>query len=117
MAEILWQPDAARIAASRMASFAEAVGVPLVGKDHGYDALWRWSVQNRERFWSAIWDTCSVVGEKGATVLGEDVMPGADWFPEASLNFAENLLRLGEGRSIVQVGHIESEARDLHQIQ
>lgn len=93
MAEILWQPDAARIAASRMASFAEAVGVPLVGKDHGYDALWRWSVQNRERFWSAIWDTCSVVGEKGATVLGEDVMPGADWFPEASLNFAENLLR------------------------
>lgn len=93
MAEILWQPDEARIAASRMASFAAAVDVPLEGKDGGYDALWRWSVQRREPFWSAIWDECEVVGDKGETILGEDVMPGAVWFPEASLNFAENLLR------------------------
>lgn len=92
MAEILWQPDEARIAASRMTSFAASVGVSLEGKDAGYDTLWRWSVQNRERFWSAVWEDCKVVGDQGATILGEDRMPGAEWFPEASLNFAENLL-------------------------
>ena len=60
----------------------------------GYDALWRWSIEQQEAFWSALWDWCGIVGDKGGRVLvpGDD-MPGARYFPDARLNFAENLLR------------------------
>ena len=48
----------------------------------------------REAFWSLIWDYCGVVGDKGERVLVDgDRMPGARFFPDARLNFAENLLR------------------------
>jgi acetoacetyl-CoA synthetase len=57
-------------------------------------ALHAWSVAERGAFWSAVWDWCGVVGERGerALVDGEN-MPGARWFPDARLNFAANLLR------------------------
>jgi len=59
-----------------------------------YAALWRWSVAEPEAFWCAVWDEAGVVGDRGAaTVLDRERMPGARWFPEARLNFAENLLR------------------------
>ena len=49
---------------------------------------------DREDFWSLLWDFCGVVGEKGERVLVDgDRMPGASFFPDAKLNFAENLLR------------------------
>ena len=63
-----------------------------LGEDYG--SLWRWSVEEQESFWSAIWDYCEVVGERGSIVAeGLDRMPGCRYFPEARLNFAENLLR------------------------
>jgi acetoacetyl-CoA synthetase len=59
-----------------------------------YGALWRWSVEKREAFWRAIWDFCGVIGEIGGTaVLDGERMPGARWFPEGRLNFAENCLK------------------------
>ena len=92
MEDILWSPDAEAVQASRMADFAAQVGVELVGPDNGYDTLWQWSVDHREDFWSALWDWCGIVGDKGETILEQDSMPGARWFPQAELNFAENLL-------------------------
>ena len=49
------------------------------GRDlRDYDALHRWSVEDREGFWSLVWDHCGVIGEKGARVLVDgDRMPGA----------------------------------------
>ncbi|MDW8470224.1 MAG: acetoacetate--CoA ligase [Burkholderiales bacterium] len=63
-----------------------------------YEALFRWSVEQPEAFWSEVWDFCGVIAaKKGQTVLADgDRMPGAKWFPEARLNFAENLLRRGD---------------------
>jgi len=60
-----------------------------------YDELQRWSVTERERFWQSIWSFCGVIGDApGETVLLDgERMPGARWFPDARLNFAENLLR------------------------
>ena len=59
-----------------------------------YDALWRWSIAEPERFWNLVWDFCAVRGERGErTLVGRDRMPGAAWFPDAKLNLAENLLR------------------------
>jgi len=57
-------------------------------------ALHAWSVAERGPFWTAVWDWCGVVGERGERALVDgERMPGARWFPDARLNFAENLLR------------------------
>ena len=90
---LLWQPSPERVAASNMTAFAAraaaATGRPLPD----YASLWRWSVDDKEAFWRELWDYAGVVGERGARTLAEgDRMPGARWFPDARLNFAENLL-------------------------
>lgn len=105
MHEVLWQPSVESVANSRMTAFAAQIGFRLEGKDNGYDLLWQWSIEHREDFWSAIWDFTHVVGDKGTTILGADAMPGADWFPDAQLNFAENLLAFsGEQEALVFCG-------------
>src|SRR5690606_2776749 len=91
-----------RIAASAMTRFAAEVatrhGVPL----RDYAELHRWSVEQREDFWAALWDFCEVVGERGERICdAADVMPGARWFSQARLNFAENLLRRRDGTDAI----------------
>ncbi|MFC5303056.1 acetoacetate--CoA ligase [Azospira restricta] len=84
----LWTPSPERAAASGMAAFMRHAGFD------NYDALWQWSVDAPEAFWPMIWDYCGAVGERGGKVLvNGDRMPGAAWFPEARLNYAENLLK------------------------
>ena len=59
-----------------------------------YGSLHAWSIAARSDFWRLVWDFCGVLGEPGDRVLVDgDRMPGAQWFPAAHLNFAENLLR------------------------
>jgi acetoacetyl-CoA synthetase len=63
-----------------------------------YGALWRWSVENRELFWRTVWNFCGAIGDQGGTIVADgERMPGARWFPEGRLNFAENCLRLRGG--------------------
>jgi acetoacetyl-CoA synthetase len=87
-AQPLWQPNPLTVGDTRMAAFMQATG-------HGrYADLWQWSVDQPEAFWSTIWDFCSAVGDKGGRVLVDgERMPGARWFPDARLNYAENLLK------------------------
>jgi len=90
---MLWQPSAERIARANITEFARrAAGV--AGRPFpDYASLWRWSTDEREAFWRALWDYAGVVGERGErTVVNPTQMPGARWFPDARLNFAENLL-------------------------
>jgi len=94
MTEPLWQPSADRVAAANLTRFAAKVkqdhGVSLPG----YADVYAWSVTELEPFWRAVWDFCGVVGERGDRVLADgDRMPGAQFFPDARINFAENLLR------------------------
>ena len=99
----LWTPGPARIAATQVHAF-----IAEVNRRHGqaienYCGLHAWSIAHRAEFWDLIWDTCGVIGEKGARRLVHgDAMPGAAFFPDARLNFAENLLRQsGPGEAIV----------------
>ncbi|NMF88878.1 acetoacetate--CoA ligase [Aromatoleum petrolei] len=90
----LWTPRPDQIAATGMAAFTErirrAAGLQLAD----YDALHDWSVRHSTDFWREVWDFGGVIGERGARELIEGSrMPGAQWFPDARLNFAENLLR------------------------
>ena len=94
----LWTPSPERAARTNMARFMARAGI-----SGSYDALHRWSVRESEKFWSLLWDFCEVRGAKGArTLVDGDRMPGAKWFPDGRLNFAENLLReRGEADAIV----------------
>ncbi|PWW01370.1 acetoacetyl-CoA synthetase [Hoeflea marina] len=89
----LWTPNPEALASSPWMAFAG-----FAGKRAGIDLsdpreLQAWSIEDREGFWSAVWDFCGIRGDKGAVVIeNADAMPGARFFPEARLNFAENLL-------------------------
>ncbi len=99
----LWTPTPDRIAAAPMTAFMVEASARAGAAFSSYAELHRWSVDDREAFWSLLWDFCGVVGEKGERVLVDgDRMPGAAFFPDARLNFAENLLRKrGAGDAIV----------------
>ncbi len=106
----LWQPDPARQAETRMAALMQAQGKA------SYDELWQWSVSEPAAFWSTVWDFCGAVGEKGSQILVDrEKMPGARWFPDAQVNYAENLLaRRGEGEALVFWGEDKVKRRWTH---
>ncbi|WP_448615200.1 acetoacetate--CoA ligase [Modestobacter sp. URMC 112] len=95
--EVLWRPTPESIAASRLGRFAAWVagrrGLDL-GTPADYDRIWRWSVEHLDQFWAdvATWsDVLPDVPED--RVLTRRGMPGAEWFPDARLNYAEQALR------------------------
>ena len=95
MGEALWRPSAECIAAAEITRFAALVSKSWKVEAADYASLHRWSVQHPEQFWDAMWGFAEIVADtKGDTVLEDaERMPGASWFPQARLNYAENLLR------------------------
>ena len=92
--QALWHPGVERIATARVTAFVGAVNARWNAACSDYPSLWRWSVAQPEAFWTSVWDECGVLGERGAVVLENgDRMPGASWFPQAKLNYAQNQLR------------------------
>lgn len=91
----LWTPSVERRENANLTAFARRdPATAQWGDVFDYVSLHRWSVENREAFWSRVWDECGVIGVKGERLLVDgDKMPGSRWFPDARLNFAENLLR------------------------
>jgi len=84
----LWTPTPERAAQTGMAQFMARAGKKT------YAELHAWSAGSSEAFWNLLWDFCAVKGEKGGRTLVDGArMPGAKWFPDGRLNFAENLLR------------------------
>src|SRR5690606_27599156 len=94
MSAPIWTPSPERVAASNLTRFAEFARARHGAPDGDYEALWRWSVVEREAFWSAVMEFARVKRTAGrAPVLQHrDRMPGAKWFEDTALNFAENLL-------------------------
>ncbi len=95
MSSPLWTPSPDRVATANMTAFKDRVAAAHDVDLPDYAALYDWSIANIEGFWTAIWDTCGVIAEtRGDRVLVDgDKMPGARFFPDARLNYAENLLR------------------------
>jgi acetoacetyl-CoA synthetase len=95
---VLWQPSERAIEDAQVTQFARQLVRKHRLELNTYPDFYRWTVDNPEVFWSEVWDWCGVIASrKGSTVLVDgDKMPGARWFPEARLNFAQNLLRRGD---------------------
>ena len=95
MAEPIWQPSDDRVRQTNMAHFMEAVEEDWNVTIGDFQELYRFSIAEKERFWTSLKDFAGVIAETwGNEVLVDgDKMPGAKWFPGARLNFAENLLR------------------------
>ena len=100
---VLWSPDAGQARATQIAQFAHRhAGVDDLSGD-GYQRLHAWSVAQPEAFWRAVWQDFGVIGEGSLdrVLLDGERMPGARWFPDVRLNFAENLLQRGDGLAVI----------------
>ncbi|CAN5813443.1 acetoacetate--CoA ligase [soil metagenome] len=116
-----WSPTPERIARARMTRFMRYVEQQWRIAVPDYPALYEFSVGRPDAFWQSVWDFCGIVGTRGDRVVVDlDKMPGAQFFPDARLNFTDNVLRQsgdgpalifnGEGRQHATVSHAELRA-------
>ena len=100
----LWTPSPERVERANITRFASWVREQggLTGATD-YEALYSWSLKQPEPFWSACWELFDVLGNRGDRIADGpfDMRPGAHYFPDASLNFTENMLRRADGRPAI----------------
>ncbi|MGO9804891.1 MAG: acetoacetate--CoA ligase [Steroidobacteraceae bacterium] len=117
----LWRPSAARLANANLTRFMKCVtqrtGTPL----NDYTDTYAWSLERPQQFWTELARFADVRAEWGTGPVIENpkAMPGARFFPEARLNFAENLLRFSDEHPALifrnERGHRRSLSwRELH---
>ena len=93
-AEVLWAPTSAQIESTRLAAYQRWLAAEKGLRFADYQALWQWSVDDIESFWQTIWDFFAVQAEGSREpVLTSHAMPGAAWYPNARLNYAEHVFR------------------------
>jgi acetoacetyl-CoA synthetase len=91
--DLLWTPSPARIERSQLSDFMRWLERERGLAFSDYTSLWHWSITDLEAFWSALWEYFAIRTSVPPTrALGRRTMPGAEWFPGARLNYAENVL-------------------------
>ena len=94
MSKILWKPDQERIQNSRMFQFLRAVNESFSLNFTTYSELHQWSIQELETFWEFYREYSDIIfNQPPSEILSSRIMPGARWFSDAKLNYAENLLK------------------------
>jgi len=89
-----WQPSAAMIRAAKITGFTDWLAAERGLTFADYDALWRWSVDDLEGFWGAVWDYFAIpAATPRIRVLADARMPGAQWFPGVTMNYVEQVFR------------------------
>ncbi|MGB2451061.1 MAG: acetoacetate--CoA ligase [Porticoccaceae bacterium] len=108
----LWQPSAEQIKRSHMQRFQQQLKSQLNLSFANYEELHQWSVDNPEQFWEQLWHYTDIrASEPYSAVLTDgEKFPGAQWFQDAKLNFAENLLR-NRSDKIALIAHLENGSR------
>src|SRR5437764_5638819 len=93
MTEPVWRPSGERVASANLTAFSSHVAAKHGVALPDYSALYRWTIEHPEAFWRELWSEAGVIGEPGTrTLIDAERMPGAHFFPDARLNYAENLL-------------------------
>jgi len=97
--EPIWTPSQQRVENANVTEIVRRIAARYDAGVTDYTSLQRFSVEHMEAFWDTLWDYFDFVGEKGQRVLenGESVR-SARWFPDARLNFTENVLRRRDDR-------------------
>ncbi len=110
----LWKPSPERRAKAQLTQFAAQLAARgVLPENADYFAVHDWALAQPAQFWRAVWDFTGVLGEPGTEVLTDgDRFPGAHWFPQAQLNFAENLLRRRDDHPAL-VGLLENGERQV----
>ena len=90
----LWIPSNKRIQSSNLFRFYDKLQDDWNIAFEKYEDLWLWSVTEKEKFWTSLWDFTGVIGDKGEIIIEKtEKMYNTKFFPDACLNFSENLLR------------------------
>lgn len=110
----IWAPSQTRAEATQLFDFMSQMKANHGAPVDSYASFWQWSVENIEDFWSGFWDYAGVIGEKGdIALLDADKMPGAKFFPNGHINYAENMLRRrDDGQAIIFLNE-KGEEREL----
>jgi acetoacetyl-CoA synthetase len=114
MSEPLWRPDELSISATNLAAFMREAGRRSGRSFDSYAALHAFSTESPDEFWKLVWDVAGIKGDAGGAPYAVDLdrMPGARFFPNARLNFTENLLsRDGDDTALVFWGEDQVKRR------
>lgn len=111
----IWRPSPERIQAANLTRFMRQVE-----ERHGlamdrYKPIYDWSLRHPEDFWKELADFAGIKAEwgTGPVLQNPSAMPGARFFPEARLNFAENLLRREDAHPALIFRNERGERREL----
>jgi acetoacetyl-CoA synthetase len=117
----LWEPSKERVERANLSRFIKFVRQEYDDDLLSYADLYDFSIKYPERFWTAVWDFCGIraSGNREKVLIDANRMPGARWFPDVRLNFAQNLLRYKDDRIALcfrgEAGHrIEISYAELH---
>jgi acetoacetyl-CoA synthetase len=119
-AQPIWTPSPERVRNAALTRFSHYVQERYKAPIHDYTSLHKWSVEFPENFWNAVWDFCEIRCSQNAQQTIEDGtrMPGAQWFVGALLNYAENLIPVGDDSIALIFRNEAGERRELtrHQL-
>jgi acetoacetyl-CoA synthetase len=102
VAKPLWEPGTQRVEAANINRFMRFVREQTGNEElRRYQPLYDFSVRHPEKFWQLVWEFCGIraTGDFDTVLVDGDKMPGAKWFPDVRLNFAQNLLRYKDERT------------------
>lgn len=107
----LWSPTSETFAASTLSRYQNWLSARGLGpSSNDYASLWAWSVDELDPFWRSIWDFFEVQADGSPErVLGQREMPGAEWFPDTKLNYAEHVFRHASDDRIALIARVEGE--------
>jgi acetoacetyl-CoA synthetase len=108
--DVLWAPSPQQMASSRLAAYMRWLEANKDLHFDDYQALWQWSVDDLETFWQSVWDFFGVQADGcREPVLASRDMPGASWYPDIWLNYAEHVFRNASADCPALVARSENE--------
>ncbi len=116
MTKPIWEPGKERAESSNINRFMRFVREQTGNEDiRRYAPLYDFSIRSPEKFWKLVWEFCGIraTGDFDEVLVDGDKMPGATWFPNVRLNFAQNLLRYKDDRIALVARNEWGHAREI----
>ncbi|MEP6939509.1 MAG: acetoacetate--CoA ligase, partial [Rudaea sp.] len=115
----IWEPSKERVERANLSRFIRFVGQDARSQVSDYQSLYEFSVRHPEQFWRAVWEFCGIRagGDFDTVLVDGDKMPGARWFPDVRLNFAQNLLRHKDDRVALIARNEWGDKREISYLQ